>query len=549
MAGPLGCDKAVSFHFDGLCCIESQTYSEIDFTNYSSNTWKGLDMTIKRVALITPPYHSGVVESAGTWLNVGFVYVAGSLRAAGYEVDYYDAMSLWHKWPEIEARIRAFNPDVVATTSFTASIGHALELTALAKEINPDVVTVHGNVHATFCYDEMLKADHDTVDFIVRGEGEVTLVKLLDCLNQGGDPASVPGLSFWRDGAVVTTPKAASIQDLDALPMAWDLVEWPIYTYRAKNNARLAIVSSSRGCMEKCSFCSQQLFWERSWRARSAENFVAELELLRDSYGVEVAMLSDEIPTFDRERWVRILDLMIERKVGVKLLMETRVDDILRDADIMDKYREAGVEHIYVGVEAGDQATLDLFNKNTKVEQSKAAIDIINNADIVSETSFVLGMPDDTPESIAATIELAKHYNPDMAFFLAIAPWPYAELYPELEPYVATKDYRKYNLVEPVIKPKAMTVEELERELGRASQKFYMHKFQKLHDLSPWKQTFMVAVLDILINNSYLAVQMRSMMKEGKQMPPEVQALLKSIKTVRGNAGASDHPHTFAPIP
>ncbi|ACH40460.1 anaerobic magnesium-protoporphyrin IX monomethyl ester oxidative cyclase-related enzyme [Citrifermentans bemidjiense Bem] len=506
-------------------------------------------MTIKRVALITPPYHSGVVESAGTWLNVGFVYVAGSLRAAGYEVDYYDAMSLWHKWPEIEARIRAFNPDVVATTSFTASIGHALELTALAKEINPDVVTVHGNVHATFCYDEMLKAEHDTVDFIVRGEGEVTLVKLLDCLNQGGDPACVPGLSFWRDGAVVTTPKAASIQDLDALPMAWDLVEWPIYTYRAKNNARLAIVSSSRGCMEKCSFCSQQLFWERSWRARSAENFVAELELLRDSYGVEVAMLSDEIPTFDRERWVRILDLMIERKVGVKLLMETRVDDILRDADIMDKYREAGVEHIYVGVEAGDQATLDLFNKNTKVEQSKAAIDIINNADIVSETSFVLGMPDDTPESIAATIELAKHYNPDMAFFLAIAPWPYAELYPELEPYVATKDYRKYNLVEPVIKPKAMTVEELERELGRASQKFYMHKFQKLHDLSPWKQTFMVAVLDILINNSYLAVQMRSMMKEGKQMPPEVQALLKSIKTVRGNAGASDHPHTFAPIP
>lgn len=506
-------------------------------------------MTIKRVALITPPYHSGVVESAGTWLNVGFVYIAGSLRAAGYEVDYYDAMSLWHKWPEIEARIRAFAPDVVATTSFTASIGHALELTALAKKINPEVVTVHGNVHATFCYDEILKAEHDTVDFVVRGEGEVTLVKLLDCLNQKGDPASVPGLSFWRDGAVVSTPKAAPIQDLDALPMAWDLVEWPIYTYRAKNNARLAIVSSSRGCMEKCSFCSQQLFWERSWRARSAENFVAELELLRDSYGVEVAMLSDEIPTFDRERWVRILDLMIERKVGVKLLMETRVDDILRDADIMGKYREAGVEHIYVGVEAGDQATLDLFNKNTKVEQSKAAIDIINNADIVSETSFVLGMPNDTPESIAATIELAKHYNPDMAFFLAIAPWPYAELYPELEPYVATRDYRKYNLVEPVIKPKAMTVEELERELGRASQKFYMHKFQHLHDLSPWKQTFMVAVLDILINNSYLAGQMRAMMKEGKEMPPEVQALLRSIKTARGDAGAGAHPHTFAPIP
>ncbi len=250
-------------------------------------------MSIKRVALITPPYHCGVVESAGTWLNVGFVYLAGSLRAAGYEVDYYDAMSLWHKWPEIEARIRSFNPDVVATTSFTASVAHALELTALAKRINPAIVTVHGNVHATFCYDEMLQAEHETVDYIVRGEGEVTLPALLDCLNAGGDPAQVPGLAFYRDGSVLATPKAPQIQDLDALPMAWDLVEWPIYSYRAKDNARLAIVSSSRGCQEKCSFCSQQLFWARSWRARSAGNFVAELEHLRDVYGVEVAMLAD----------------------------------------------------------------------------------------------------------------------------------------------------------------------------------------------------------------------------------------------------------------
>src|SRR6185369_17665623 len=164
-----------------------------------------------------------------------------------------------------------------------------------------------------------------------------------------------------------------------------------------------------------------------------------------------------------------------------------------------------------------DQETLDLFNKNTKVEQSKAAIDIINNADIVSETSFVLGMPDDTPESIARTVELAKHYNPDMAFFLAIAPWPYADIYPQLKEHVATLDYRKYNLVEPVIKPRNMTMEELGRELGNASRKFFMHKFQNLHRLTPWKQEFMLSVLDLLINHSYLADQMKAAMGEGKE--------------------------------
>ncbi len=504
-------------------------------------------MSIKRIALITPPYHSGVVESAGTWLNVGFVYIAGALRAAGYEVDYYDAMSLWHKWPDIRKRIEDFRPDVIATTAYTASIIHAVELCALAKKIDPRILTVIGNVHATFCYDELLREDNSVLDFVVRGEGEETLPMLLHCLNAGDDPKKVPGVAFWREGGVVVTPKAPYIQSLDALPMAWDLVEWPIYTYRAKNNARLAIVSSSRGCQQKCSFCSQQLFWAQTWRARSPENFVAELELLHGTYGVEVAMLSDEIPTFDRDRWVKILDLMLERRVPVKLLLETRVDDILRDADIMDKYREAGVEHIYVGVEAGNQVTLDLFKKDTEVAQSKQAIDLINGADIVSETSFVLGMPDDTPESIAETVELAKHYNPDMGFFLAIAPWPYAELYPELEPYVATKDYRKYNLVEPVLKPKNMTMEQLEHELGKASQKFYMHKFQNLHQLSPWKQEFMLSVLDIFINHSYLAGQMKAAMKEGKEMPEEVKRLLKTVKGAAGDR--MDHHPAVAPIP
>jgi anaerobic magnesium-protoporphyrin IX monomethyl ester cyclase len=501
-------------------------------------------MTLKRVALITPPYHSGVVESAGTWLNVGFVYIAGALRTAGYEVDYYDAMSLWHKWPDIRSRIQEFRPDVVATTAFTASIVDAVKLCALAKEVDPATVTVLGNVHATFCYEEILKHNHDTVDFIVRGEGEMTLPALLDCLNAGDDPKKVPGLAFHRDNGLVVTPKAEYILNLDALSTAWDLVEWPIYSYRAKNNARLAIVSSSRGCQQKCSFCSQQLFWSQTWRARSPENFVAELEMLHGNYGVQVAMLSDEIPTFDRERWVRILDLMIERQVPVKLLMETRVDDILRDADIMDKYRRGGVEHIYVGVEAGNQATLDLFKKDTLVEQSKRAIDLINGADIISETSFVLGMPEDTPESIAETVELAKHYNPDMGFFLAIAPWPYAELYPELEKYVATNDYQKYNLVEPVLKPKNMTMEDVEKELGMASQKFFMHKFQRLHELSAWKQQFMLSVLDLLINHSYLAGQMKAAMKEGgKEMPQEVKDLIR----VKGHVMGSAHP--VAPIP
>lgn len=504
-----------------------------------------LSKKVKRVALVTAPYHSGVVESAGTWLNLGFVYVAGALRAAGYEVDYYDAMALWHGEDEIRKRLEDFKPDAVASSAFTAAVFAATGVLRLAKKINPEIVTLIGNVHATFCYDEMLKADHDVIDYIIRGEGEHTLVKLLDCLNAGDDPAKVQGLAFWRDGRVVTTQAAPMICDLDSLPTAWDLVEWPIYKYRAKNDARLAIVSSSRGCTQNCSFCSQKLFWQQGWRTRSPEAFVAELEMLHQKYGVKVAMLADETPTMDRKRWERILDLMIERQPGVRLLMETRVIDIVRDEDLMDKYRLAGVEHIYVGVEAGDQAKLNLFRKGTKVAQSRKAIDLINQADIVSETSFVLGMPTDTKESIAETVELAKMYNPDMAFFLAIAPWPYADLYPELKDHVVTHDYSKYNLVQPVLKPTAMTIEELEKELAMASKKFFMHKFENIEKLTPWKQEFMLSVFDILMNHSYLSHQMKDMATQSKKMPESVKNMIRNVKAAK--RALSNEP--IAPLP
>jgi anaerobic magnesium-protoporphyrin IX monomethyl ester cyclase len=475
---------------------------------------------------------------------VGFVYIAGALRQAGFTVEYYDAMSLWHGWDEIAEHLENSRPHVVATTAYTASVIDALALLRLAKEIDPCTITVLGNVHATFCYEEIFKTEGDVVDYIVRGEGEHTLPKLLDCLNEGDDPSKVEGIVFRRDGGVWVTPKAPYIDDLDLLTPAWDLVQWPIYTYRAKHGARLAVVSSSRGCQQQCSFCSQQLFWSRSWRARSPENFVNELEMLHYRFGVEVAMLSDEIPTLDRQRWERILSLMINRQVPVKLLMETRVDDILRDEDIMESYREGGVEHIYVGVEAGSQSILDLFKKDTLVGQSKRAIELINGADIVSETSFVLGLPDESADSIAATVELAKHYDPDMAFFLAIAPWPYADLYPTLEPFVASKDYKKYNLVEPIVKPHNMSIAEVEAALARSSQQFFMHKFKNLHRLSSWKQEFMLAVLNLLINHSYLAEQMRAVMREGAQMPEEVKEMLRVVGQQQKMPAS-----TLAPLP
>ncbi|HEY4716357.1 MAG TPA: radical SAM protein [bacterium] len=479
---------------------------------------------IKKVLLITPPYHSGVVECAGRWLPLGFVYIAGALRDAGFEPVIYDAMSEFHNHEEIRKRILDEKPDVVATTAFTAAVNDSLKILSDAKDIDERIVTVIGGIHPTFLYRDILSRC-PFVDFAVRGEGEITFVELLDCLNSGKNLQKVKSIAYWSDGGTVVTPARAFIENLDNLSPAWDLINWKIYNYRVKENSTLAIVSSSRGCTQGCLFCSQQVFWKKTWRARSAKNFVDELVSLRERFSVNVAMICDEFPTSDRIRWELILDQLIERRPGIDLLMETRVDDIVRDESIMGKYRDAGISHIYVGVESVDQKTLNEFNKNIKVEESKKAIDIINRHGMISETSFVLGMPGDTLESIKNTLELAKHYNPDMAFFLAIAPWPYSEIYTTLKPYIFTYDYSKYNLIEPVITPENMTVDELKECLLKTTEEFFKWKFQNLGKLSPEKQEFMKKVMKILIKYSYLGEIMRERFRDTRDIPDAMTSM------------------------
>jgi len=155
----------------------------------------------------------------------------------------------------------------------------------------------------------------------VRGEAEITTSELLNSIFEGREP-DVPGIAYIRNGKPFCTRERPLIFDLDSIPTAWDLIEWKDYSFKTKKNSTLAVVSSSRGCTQRCTFCSQRLFWRQSWRARSPLNFVDELEYLNRTYGVNVAMIADETPTFDRERWENILDLLIERDIDLELLMK-----------------------------------------------------------------------------------------------------------------------------------------------------------------------------------------------------------------------------------
>jgi anaerobic magnesium-protoporphyrin IX monomethyl ester cyclase len=474
-----------------------------------------------KVLFVTPPYHCGVVEVAGRWIPLQFVYLAGAARAGGHDCEIYDAMSLDVGHEAIGRKLDEAKADVVCVSSITATFPDALEVSRAAKARG--AITVMGGVHPTFMYGEFLP--EGGVDYVVVGEGEATLPELLSCLAAGEDPARVPGLAFMRDGKLVRTAPRGRLAALDPLPMAFDLLDWSPYTYFVKPGSRLGAVSTSRGCTFGCAFCSQTQFWEKSWRSRSADCVAREIVELRERFKVDVVLLTDEYPTSDAARWEAFLDRMIALDLGVDLLMETRVQDIVRDRDILWKYRKAGIVHVYVGIEATDQATLDLVKKEMSVDEGKLALQLLSAHDLISETSFVLGFPGETPEHVRETLALAKSYDPDFAHFLAIAPWPYAEMWKDLEPYVVSRDYRRYNLIDPVVKPDAMTLREIDDAIIDCYRSFYMDKGRQLLAMRPgFRKDYVFRSMKLIMSSSFVRKKML-----GRAMPEDVKRLLATL--------------------
>lgn len=458
---------------------------------------------MSRVLLFTPPYHSGVVEAAIKAPPLGLVTIAGELRERGYDVEIYDAMMKDHTAEETIKHIVSAGADYVGTGAYTASIPDSLRILEAVKAAQPGVTTILGGIHANFMYEECLA--NPFVDYVVRGEGEITMPELIDAVESGADLKVVEGIAFRDGGQVFATAQRAFIDDLDSLESAWDLLDWSDYTIYVIPGSTVGLVGSSRGCLFGCSFCSQQKFWRQTYRQRSAESFVGEIETLAREYGVDVFLLSDELPTKDRERWEKILDLLIEKDLGVYLMMETRVTDVIRDSDIIDKYRKAGIVHVYVGVEATNQETLDRFKKQIEVEQSKQALDLLNDAGIVTECSFVVGLPQETNEGLDRMYELALHYNPDFAHFLLLAPWPYADMYDELKDHIVATDYTSYNFVRTVIKPEAMEADELLDRIIEFYKDYYRRKLiASKNEPDRFKREYMVRSIKVLLDRSFL---------------------------------------------
>ncbi|MFB2938759.1 magnesium-protoporphyrin IX monomethyl ester anaerobic oxidative cyclase [Aerosakkonemataceae cyanobacterium BLCC-F154] len=431
-----------------------------------------------RILLIQPNYHSGGAEIAGNWPSSWVPYVGGALKTAGFtDIEFIDAMTKYIDDDRLAEMIRDRQPDIVFATAITPMIYKSQSTLKLVKQICPNAKTIMGGVHPTYMYREVL-SEAPWIDYIVRGEGEEISVNLVRAIANGTDGEerrNILGIAFLEEGKIVATPAHPPIKDLNTLTPDWSLLDWDNYIYTPLNT-RVAVPNYSRGCPFRCRFCCQWKFW-RKYRSRSPKHFVDEIENLVKEHKIGFFILADEEPTINKSRFIALCNELIDRNLGIHWGINTRVTDILRDEKELPLYRKAGLVHVSLGTEAAAQLNLNLFRKETTIADNKRAVQLLRENGILAEVQFIMGLPNETPETIEESYKMARDWKADMTNWNMYTPWPFSELFQDLADKVEIRDYSHYNFVTPIIKPDNMTREEVLKGVLRNYARFYSWKF------------------------------------------------------------------------
>jgi anaerobic magnesium-protoporphyrin IX monomethyl ester cyclase len=383
-----------------------------------------------RIALVSPKWN----EMVNSYPPLGLGYLAAVLETHGHTVAIFD-LGLDPSTPldKDVVHIAAFGPDLVGVTAMTNNYHSAEQLIAQVKgRLGCPVVL--GGPHATI-FPQRLAAD-PAIDYVVYGEGEETMVALVQALEAAqGAPkpevlAEIAGLCFRSNGQAVCNPPRALIRDLGALPMParhlYELTRYPLY---APNGEPMVTLLSSRGCPYNCSYCFKGIVG-RTYRQRSPESVLQEIRYLKREYGYRNFYFIDDLFTLDRRRLKAITTQIIEEKLDIRWQCLARVDRVT--PELLQLMYQSGCRELHYGIESGNPEVLKTLGKGITHEQVRQAVHWTAQAGILAKGYFMLGLPADTEETMQQTIQFASELELDQAMFSLTTPFPGTRLWDEL---------------------------------------------------------------------------------------------------------------------
>jgi radical SAM superfamily enzyme YgiQ (UPF0313 family) len=352
-----------------------------------------------RIALVVPPSPFTVPKGWGYYLRrpfEGISYIATVLHNAGYRIKIVDARFKPEPLSYAAAGIRG--ADVVGVATFEDGFPFIEGICALAKEGAPHRPVILGGSLVTSVPELVMR--NTRADLGVLGEGELTILELLDAFTRGAlarEAGSIPGLCLrGPDGAPRRTAPRKQLANLDILPVP-DFRLWG----GGSEFLRQAIVSSGRGCRKNCSFCYRTT---PKPGLKSPEKLGRELAVLKERHKTEFFQFTDLTFSFSKKRTLALCETL--KELRVKWWCMTRVQDV--DAEVLGAMGEAGCDQILYGVETLSQAALDGAGKGFSGDETARAMRLTRDAGITVGAAYVVGLPGETRETLAAAAAFAS---------------------------------------------------------------------------------------------------------------------------------------------
>ncbi len=426
-----------------------------------------------KILLINPPWS---IKPTNIWAKIGGVlpplslgYLASVLRGEGASVSILDMNALSIPLEKVRGQIESEDYDWIGITCTTNLAGNAYRIAAIAREARPEAKIIMGGVHPTVLPDEVMSDPN--VDLVVRGEGERTVLELL----QGKPLKDIQGISYRENDEVVHNPDRPFIANLDELPFpAYDLLPVREYVPALGGYKRLPAISviTSRGCSGSCIYCNN--YYGHKVRKRSPDSIIEEIKLLIERYGIKEIYFFDDSFTEKEELVIELCRKMVEHKLDITWSCFARIN--LVSETMLRAMKQAGCHHVSYGIESGNEQILRSIKKPMKLDKIREVIAMTHRVGIETLLGFMFGLPGETEQTMQQTMRFAIELAPDMVIYDITTPFPGTELYKwaKEQGYLKTENWSDYDLYTPVMELPTVSEDQIMRYHSIAHRRFYL---------------------------------------------------------------------------
>jgi anaerobic magnesium-protoporphyrin IX monomethyl ester cyclase len=377
--------------------------------------------------LLVNPAPTGTLKATGVLFPpLGLLSIAAYMEKKGYQVVVRD-LAVRKKKEEIDFK----KYDVVGISTDTTRYRQALQLAKRAKAGGCTVVM--GGPHPGYVDEEILSTQK--VDFVVRGEGEVTCSELVAVLEKKNGPFdSIQGISFFSNGKLVRTPPRPFIENLDSLPFpARHHVNMDDYRRTKFGGRDITPLITSRGCPYQCAFCASSRFFGTRVRTRSIESVLSEIEEIYHQYHFNAVAFVDDTFNLSPKRVIELCRGIVEKKLDLWWWCLSRIDLLLRNEEMVKEMVRAGAKAVFIGVESSNPGTLEELRKGIEVEETVQTVEMLKRNGLEIHASYILGGLHDTVKTIHETIHFAKRLDTNVAQFSILTPYPGTVVYQQVK--------------------------------------------------------------------------------------------------------------------